>query len=350
MNKYKLMKRMLAIVLSAAMVFTNIGHTPTVAYAASGNSVDFMVSGADFVAAIEDMIYSGAEPLKQEELDFTNGKAEKYYQFFFDGEEPLYEFYPEFDGQDMEAEVRVFIRLPEAVDDTYSLTGEEEIIFLYINNSEDTISCSTTISMSDGSEKRTKRVTVKDYETAFGDNRIEYKSSTSAADQTEAEVPESDAAENEKPGTDAPTVETPETSMEESGVTEPETEAGIPDQETEETENEAVETDEVIEDTKPEIVEKSEPETQSPDVSEEGETQADSPVASHIRHAVPVVAAADTGEENSAIEPSVDKQQEDTEISEADDDSENHSNDKDNETVDSVPKESSAEADRKSVV
>ena len=40
--------------------------------------------------------------------------------------------------------------------------------------------------------------------------------------------------------------------------------------ETEETENEAVETDEVIEDTKPEIVEKSEPETQSPDVSEEG--------------------------------------------------------------------------------
>ena len=345
MNKNKLVKRTLAIVLSAAMVFTNIGHSPTVAYAASGNSVDFMVSGTDFVAAIEDMIHSGAEPLKQEELDFTNGKAEKYYQFFFDGEDPVYEFYPEFDGQDMEAEVRVFVRLPEAADDTYSLTGEEEIIFLYINNSEDTISCSTTILMSDGSEKRTKRVTVKDYETAFGDNRIEYKSNTSATGQTEAEIPESDAAEIEKPGTDAPMVETPETSMEESGVTEPETGAGIPDQETEETENEAVETDEVIEDTKPEIVEKSEPETQSPDVSEEGKTQADSPVASRIRHAVPVVAAVDTGEENSTIEPSVDKQQEDTETSGTHDDSEKHSNDKDNETVGNVPKESSAEAE-----
>ncbi|MFR2827648.1 MAG: hypothetical protein ACLTCQ_26215 [Enterocloster bolteae] len=345
MNKNKLVKRTLAIVLSAAMVFTNIGHSPTVAYAASGNSVDFMVSGTDFVAAIEDMIHSGAEPLKQEELDFTNGKAEKYYQFFFDGEDPVYEFYPEFDGQDMEAEVRVFVRLPEAADDTYSLTGEEEIIFLYINNSEDTISCSTTILMSDGSEKRTKRVTVKDYETAFGDNRIEYKSNTSATDQTEAEIPESDAAEIEKPGTDAPMVETPETSMEESGVTEPETGSEIPDQETEEKENEAVETDEVIEDTKPEIVEKSEPETQSPDVSEEGETQADSPVASRIRHAVPVVAAVDTGEENSTIEPSVDKQQEDTETSGTHDDSEKHSNDKDNETVGSVPKESSAEAE-----
>ena len=345
MNKNKLVKRTLAIVLSAAMVFTNIGHSPTVAYAASGNSVDFMVSGTDFVAAIEDMIHSGAEPLKQEELDFTNGKAEKYYQFFFDGEDPVYEFYPEFDGQDMEAEVRVFVRLPEAADDTYSLTGEEEIIFLYINNSEDTISCSTTILMSDGSEKRTKRVTVKDYETAFGDNRIEYKSNTSATGQTEAEIPESDAAEIEKPGTDAPMVETPETSMEESGVTEPETGSGIPDQETEEKENEAVETDEVIEDTKPEIVEKSEPETQSPDVSEEGKTQADSPVASRIRHAVPVVAAVDTGEENSTIEPSVDKQQEDTETSGTHDDSEKHSNDKDNETVGNVPKESSAEAE-----
>mgnify|MGYP000355669532 CR=1 FL=1 len=53
MNKYKLMKRMLAIVLSAAMVFTNIGHTPTVAYAASGNSVDFMVSGADLLLPLK---------------------------------------------------------------------------------------------------------------------------------------------------------------------------------------------------------------------------------------------------------------------------------------------------------
>ena len=88
MNKYKLMKRMLAIVLSAAMVFTNIGHTPDCCVCCQRKTVDFMVSGADFVAAIEDMIYSGAEPLKQEELDFTNGKAEKYYQFFFDGEEP----------------------------------------------------------------------------------------------------------------------------------------------------------------------------------------------------------------------------------------------------------------------
>lgn len=53
MNKNKLVKRTLAIVLSAAMVFTNIGHSPTVAYAASGNSVDFMVSGTDLLLLLK---------------------------------------------------------------------------------------------------------------------------------------------------------------------------------------------------------------------------------------------------------------------------------------------------------
>ena len=35
--------------------------------------------------------------------------------------------------------------LPEDADDMYLVTGDEEIIFLYVNNGEDTISCSTNI-------------------------------------------------------------------------------------------------------------------------------------------------------------------------------------------------------------
>ena len=56
MNKNKLVKRTLAIVLSAVMEFTNILPSPDCCVCTSGNSVDFMVSGTDFVAAIEDMI------------------------------------------------------------------------------------------------------------------------------------------------------------------------------------------------------------------------------------------------------------------------------------------------------
>ena len=34
----------------------------------------------------------------------------------------------------MDAELRVFVRLPEDADDMYMVTGDEEIIFLYVNN------------------------------------------------------------------------------------------------------------------------------------------------------------------------------------------------------------------------
>ena len=54
----------------------------------------------------------------------------------------------------MDAELRVFVRLPEDADDMYMVTGDEEIIFLYVNNGESSISCSTSITrMEDGKEK-----------------------------------------------------------------------------------------------------------------------------------------------------------------------------------------------------
>ena len=34
----------------------------------------------------------------------------------------------------MEAELRVFVKLPADADDTYMVTGEEEVYFLYVNN------------------------------------------------------------------------------------------------------------------------------------------------------------------------------------------------------------------------
>ena len=56
----------------------------------------------------------------------------------------------------MEAELRVFVKLPADADDTYMVTGEEEVYFLYVNNGEDTISCSTT-EQEQKTEKKRKR-------------------------------------------------------------------------------------------------------------------------------------------------------------------------------------------------
>lgn len=75
----------------------------------------------------------------------------------------------------MDAELRVFVRLPEDADDMYMVTGDEEILFLYINNGDETIRCSTNITrMVDGVEKvkKTKSVSIRSYEAAFGDEEV----------------------------------------------------------------------------------------------------------------------------------------------------------------------------------
>ena len=171
---YGLCKRFLAAMIAAVMVTTNIGTDLTTAYAAeSSDSVTFEMSGSGLVTAIEEAIAAG-NPLQKGDIDFTNGKTEQFEALFY-GEGNIYEIYPEYDGGDMDAELRVFVRLPEDADDMYMVTGDEEIIFLYVNNGESSISCSTSITrMEDGKEKvkRTKKLTVKSYEAAFGDEEV----------------------------------------------------------------------------------------------------------------------------------------------------------------------------------
>ena len=212
-------KRLAALCLTAALALTNVGNSSNIVYAAGGEGVDFIIKGSDFADAIEAMIESGAPPITEADLNFTDGKQEKYHRLFFEKLGALYEFYPDFDGPGMEAEIRTFIRLPEDVDDAYTLTGEEEIVILYVNNGENTVAFSTVFDLPGGGEKRTKRVNVKSYGQAFGDNRIDYgapvKPSDSPQETEQAGTAETDgtqetvdAAETGSAGKDADTVET----------------------------------------------------------------------------------------------------------------------------------------------
>ena len=152
LKRYNTQKRFLALMLAFAMIFTSVGADLNVAYAAEGNRVDFEIYGADLVEAINDAVETQS-PVTADDLNFTNGAIEKFDALFF-GEGKVYEVFPAVEGGDMDAEVRVFVRLPEDADDMYMVTGDEEVIFLYINNGEDTISCSTKIIRTvDGEEK-----------------------------------------------------------------------------------------------------------------------------------------------------------------------------------------------------
>ena len=199
-RRYASPKRLLSFLLTAAMVLTNMGPDLSLAYAATATDVTFEMEGADLVQSVEDAIAEDNEVTK-EDINFTEGAVDKFENLFF-GEGKLYEAYPEMEGGDAEAELRVFVRLPEDADDTYIVTGDEDLIFLYVNNGEDRITCKAEIhSVINGRErtKTTKKVSIKSYlnayDTIFGEGtEVEEEeevvtATSSDADKAEPEVP-----------------------------------------------------------------------------------------------------------------------------------------------------------------
>jgi uncharacterized repeat protein (TIGR02543 family) len=303
-----LQKRFLAFMLAFAMIFTNVGTDLHVSFAASGNKVDFTIGGADLVDAIRQAI-EDENVVSQDSLDFTDGATEKFEALFF-GDGKVYEVYPDIQGDSMEAELRVFVKLPADADDTYMVTGEEEVYFLYVNNGEDTISCSTTVTRTENGkekEKTTKRITIKSYEDKFGDE--ERNIISKPAETAPAEKP-SEAVNEETTGNVVnPTDAEKETTVAEETAEVPETKEDVEEskeqpEETKEEETEAA-TEAPEEITEPETeapaeteavepeTEASEPEAEAPaeEPAQEGEV-----TASISRHGVPLVAMKEDAE------------------------------------------------------
>ena len=297
-----LQKRFLAFMLAFAMIFTNVGTDLHVSFAASGNRVDFTIGGADLVDAIRQAI-EDENVVSQDSLDFTDGATEKFEALFF-GDGKVYEVYPDIQGDSMEAELRVFVKLPADADDTYMVTGEEEVYFLYVNNGEDTISCSTTVTRTENGkekEKTTKRITIKSYEDKFGDE--ERNIISKPAETAPAEKPSEAVNEETTENVVNPTDTEKETTAAEETAEVPETKEDVEEskeqpEETKEEETEAA-TEAPEEITEPETeapaeTEAAEPETEASEP--EAEIPAEEPApegevtASISRHGVPLVA------------------------------------------------------------
>ena len=286
---YSAQKRFLAFVLTLAMIFTSVGTDLNVSYAAQGNKVDFEIYGSDLVNAINEAVESD-NVVKPDSLEFTNGAIDKFETLFY-GEGKIYEVYPQIDGGDMDAELRVFVRLPEDADDMYMVTGDEEVIFLYVNNGDETISCATRIIRSvDGEEKvkTTKRINVKSYEDKFGDEEVDIVSKkdetveeTTAAEEKSQETVNDTASEETTPAEEKETEITDETAE----ATEEETTEAAEENTEAETE-EATEAEKETEaETEKETAEETEKETAEEKADAEGEV-----TASLSRHYAPVVA------------------------------------------------------------
>lgn len=289
---YSAQKRFLAFVLTLAMIFTSVGTDLNVSYAAQGNKVDFEIYGSDLVNAINEAVESD-NVVKPDSLEFTNGAIDKFETLFY-GEGKVYEVYPQIDGGDMDAELRVFVRLPEDADDMYMVTGDEEVIFLYVNNGDETISCATRIIRSvDGEEKvkTTKRINVKSYEDKFGDEEVDIVSKKDeTVEETTAAEEKSQDTVNDTASEETTTAEEKETEItdETAEATEEETTEAAEENTEAETEEatEATEAEKETEaETEKETAEETEKETAEEKADAEGEV-----TASLSRHYAPVVA------------------------------------------------------------
>ena len=96
-SMYYSQKRILAFLLTAAMVFTNLGTGLNVSYAGTADQVTFQMKGADLVAAVEEAIESGHE-ITADDLGFTNGRTAEFEKVFFGTKGAVYEVYPEMEG------------------------------------------------------------------------------------------------------------------------------------------------------------------------------------------------------------------------------------------------------------
>lgn len=284
-------RQLLSVILTSAMVFTNVGAGLNTVYASDADTVEFTIDSSQLLTAVRDAIADSQE-ITAADMDFTNGKIDEFEDYFF-GSGKLLEAFPETEGRSMDAELRVFIRVPEDADETYMVTGSEDVIFLYVNNGDNTIRCTTTIiKTEDGKEKvkKTRSITVKDFETAYGDEDINYLSKPS--EQPETTVPETTAPMTEETEIAAPENETTaptegETApSEESETTSPEIEKTEAETEIPETEETAIETAAPEEST--ETPEKTEAESQD----EENDTSLEDtiPAANISRHESPIVA------------------------------------------------------------
>ena len=308
---YSLQKRFLAFMLAFAMIFTSVGTDLQASFAASGNNVDFTIGGSDLVDAIRQAIEND-NLVSEDSLDFTDGAVEKFDALFF-GDGKVYEVYPDIQGDSMEAELRVFVKFPADADDMYMVTGEEEVYFLYVNNGEDTISCSTTITRTENGkekEKTTKRIAVKSYEDKFGEEERNIISKPAEPTQVgnASEEKSLDTVVEEPTGNVVnPTDEEKETTTTEETAENQENKGDAeesPDQaeesKAEETpkETEADETEATVE-TEVDVEAEPETEAQEQEPDQEGEI-----TASISRHGVPLVAMKEEdAEATEAAEP-----------------------------------------------
>ena len=149
----------------------------------------------------------GRQTSYEEPLDFYTKDSSllKEYEELFAADGTLYEIFPDYEREYYldDIELRIFLRIsPDADPDSYALTGEETLIFLYTNGGEETVAGRVNI---DGYISGI--CSLKSYMTAFEkkENSGSHNSGNSSSSGTKTEPgidPSETETAEEVPGTD----------------------------------------------------------------------------------------------------------------------------------------------------
>ena len=137
----KYIKVVVTYVLLFAIVFSNMSN-PLLNVFAGQKKEEFRIHADELQRAAEEALEEGN--IVEEPLDFYTKDSSllKEYEELFAADGTLYEIFPDYEREYYldDIELRIFLRIsPDADPDSYALTGEETLIFLYTNGGEETV-------------------------------------------------------------------------------------------------------------------------------------------------------------------------------------------------------------------
>ena len=200
----KYIKVVVTYVLLFAIVFSNMSN-PLLNVFAGQKKEEFRIHADELQRAAEEALEEGH--IVEEPLDFYTKDSSllKEYEELFAADGTLYEIFPDYEREYYldDIELRIFLRIsPDADPDSYALTGEETLIFLYTNGGEETVAGRVNI---DGYISGI--CSLKSYMTAFEkkENSGSHNSGNSSSSGTKTEPgidPSETETAEEVPGTD----------------------------------------------------------------------------------------------------------------------------------------------------
>ena len=129
-------RRFMSVLLCSSMLSTSVANTAAFAAATSEGGderQEFSLEKEDLRQAIRDAAKKG-KTVKEDAFTFSGDEAETYEGLFEEGN--LYELHPDFEKKNDRLTLKMYARLEDEEDmDQYTISGNEEIIFLMTNSS-----------------------------------------------------------------------------------------------------------------------------------------------------------------------------------------------------------------------